>query len=72
MIFYIIFGLRFDSVLDELMLIYLFNLMWWLGERMVRGEDLMVRGEDVMVRGEDMFVLDFRYMICDIDSDVYF
>lgn len=51
MIFYIIFGLRFDSVLDELMLIYLF---------------------DVMVRGEDMFVLDFRYMFCDIDSDVYF
>lgn len=38
----------------------------------VRGEDMMVRGEDVMVRGEDMFVLDFWYMICDIDSDVYF
>lgn len=39
---------------------------------MVRGEDVIVRGEDVMVRGEDMFVLDFRYIICDIDSDVYF
>lgn len=39
---------------------------------MIRGEDVMVRGEDMMVRGEDMFVLDFRYMFCDIDIDVYF
>lgn len=39
---------------------------------MIRGEDVMVRGEDMMVRGEDMFVLDFRYMFCDIDSVVYF
>lgn len=36
-----------------------------------RGEDVTARGEDVTARGEDMFVLDFRYMICDTDSDVY-
>lgn len=32
---------------------------------------MTARGEDVTARGEDVFVLDFRYMFCDTDSDVY-